>query len=215
MSGPQTGGAIADAMTLLRLALVPVIMGLILWRWPETQVAILVSVLFIIAAITDLLDDWFGGSSVSHLRKFGPLDDAADTLLITGVLIALSIVLWRNGLFAWPFAVPAIILIVREVLIGLLRGKALREQGWPDNFVSNAKGGLAMLGIALLVASPWLSPWIDNIRATPETVVSIYNGGSPYIWMIGQVTLWLAAIFSMMSGFQIMRGLKSEVKEPS
>lgn len=204
-NSPNPRGAVADAMTILRIALTPVIMALLIWQWPDTQIALLASFLFIIAAVTDLLDDWFGGSSVSHLRRFGLIDDAADTILITGTLIALSVVLWQNGVFAWTFAVPALVLILREIAVGLISGRALMARGWPDNWLSNAKGGFAMLGVALLVASPWLTQWIDSARATSDTIVKIYSSGSPYIWMAGQAALWVAALLSIISAYQIIR----------
>lgn len=205
MNPAETGGAIADALTVLRIAVTPVIMVLILWRWPDVQAAILASFLFIIAALTDVFDDLFGGRSDSHLRRFGFLDDIADTVLMVGCLLALSAVLWRENVLGWAFAVPVAVLISREVIVGLVKGGELRRTGWPDNFLSNAKGGFAMLGVALLVASPWLTQWVDMTRATPETIVAIYDNASPVVWIIGQFSLWIAALFSVLSGIKILR----------
>lgn len=203
-NGGDGGGAFADALTLLRIVVTPIIMALILWQWPDPQVAILASFLFIVAAVTDIIDDWFGGSARSIWRRYGWLDDIADTVLIVGVLIALSIVLWRNGLLHWAYAVPVGIIILRELLVGLVKGYELSRHGWPDNRLSNAKGGFAMLGTAMLVASPWLTQWFDRIRAGTDRAMEIYDTGSPLIWMLGQGALWVAAIFSILSGYRIL-----------
>lgn len=198
------GGAFADGLTLARLTITPVIMALILWQWPDPQVAILASFLFIVAAVTDIFDDWFGGASRSLLRRYGYLDDIADTVLIVGALIALTIVLYRNGLMHWAFATPVIILIGRELLVGLLKGFELTRYGWPDNILSNAKVGFAMLGTTLLVGSPWLTQLFDRMRAGQDRAMEVYSTGSPLIWIIGQACLWLAAVFSLISAYKIL-----------
>ena len=133
-------------LTLVSLLIMPVIMALILWNWPDPQIAILTTFLFIIAALTDIFDDWFGGSSRRALRRYGWLDDIADTLLTIGILIALSYMLYRNGYMRWAFAVPVGIIMFREILIGLIKGYELSRYGCPDNKLSNAKGGFAILG---------------------------------------------------------------------
>lgn len=198
------GGAFADGLTLVRLGVTPVIMALILWQWPDPQVAILASFLFIVAAVTDIFDDWFGGGSRSLLRRYGYLDDIADTVLIIGSLIALTIVLYRNGVMHWAFAVPVFVLIVREMLVGLLKGFELSRYGWPDNFMSNAKIAFAVLGTTLLVGSPWLTQLWDRIRAGDDRIMEVYSVSSPLIWIMGQACLWIAAVFSLISAYKIL-----------
>ena len=107
LSPEETGGAFADALTLLRIILTPAIMALIVWRWPDVQISILATALLIIAAVTDILDDIFGGSARNAVRRYGYLDDAADTILMVGVLIAIGFVLWQNDILGWGFALPA------------------------------------------------------------------------------------------------------------
>jgi phosphatidylglycerophosphate synthase len=198
------GGAFADGLTLVRFAATPVIMALILWQWPDPQVAILASVLFIVAAVTDIFDDWFGGASRSVTRRYGYLDDIADTVLIVGALVALTIVLYRNGLMHWAFFVPVFVLVGRELLVGFFKGFELSRYGWPDNPLSNAKVAFAMLGTTLLVGSPWLTQLLDRIRAGEDRVMEVYSTGSPLIWIIGQACLWFAAMFSLISAYKIL-----------
>jgi len=199
------GGAFADGLTLIRLLLTPVIMFLIIKFWPITAMAALASVLFLIAALTDIFDDYFGGTERSVFRKFGHFDDVADTVLCTGTLAAMLFVTQRAGFLAWPFAVPALIIIAREIIVGLVKGKAIATYGWPDNFLSSAKSGLIMLGVCILVATPWLTQWFDALRANEANVVDVFNNASPVIWIIGEIILWLGAIFSILSAIKIFK----------
>ncbi|MEP1230465.1 MAG: CDP-alcohol phosphatidyltransferase family protein [Litorimonas sp.] len=199
------GGAFADGLTLIRILLTPIIMGLIIKFWPITSMAALASVLFLIAALTDIFDDFFGGTEFSVFRRFGYLDDVADTILCAGTLAAMVFVTHSAGFLAWPFAVPAAIIIAREIIVGLVKGKALTVYGWPDNFLSNAKSGCIMLGVCILVASPWLTQWFDILRANDSNVVEVFNEASPLIWIIGEIVLWIGAIFSVLSAIKIFK----------
>jgi len=199
------GGAFADGLTLIRILLTPVIMGLIVTSWPVTAMAALASMLFFIAAMTDIFDDYFGGTDVSVFRRFGYLDDVADTILCVGTLVALLFVTYRAGFLAWPFAVPALLIIAREAIVGLVKGKAIATYGWPDNFLSSAKSGFTMLGVCILVASPWLTQWFDILRANDSNVVDVFNQASPMIWVIGEIALWVGAVFSVLSAIKIFK----------
>lgn len=204
LSDRNQGGAFADGLTLARLAVTPLIMALVIWNWPDPQVAILATFLFIIGSVTDIFDDWFGGAARSAARHYGWLDDIADTVLSVGVLVSLSIVLSLNGLMHWAFFVPVAALILREILVGLVRGYELSRFGWPDNPWSNAKAGFSMLGVALLLSSPWLTLWLDRWRAGDDNAMAVYDTGSPLIWILGQGALWVAVIFSLISGYKIL-----------
>ena len=213
LSPEETGGAFADALTLLRIILTPAIMALIVWRWPDVQISILATALLIIAAVTDILDDIFGGSARNAVRRYGYLDDAADTILMVGVLIAIGFVLWQNDILGWGFALPASFLIGRELLVGLVKGYQLSRFGWPDNPLSNAKGAFAILAICLLVGSPWLTQLLDRLRSGTDKMMEVYSAASPWVWITGQVCLWIAAIFSLLSGYRILtRNLADEIE---
>lgn len=203
MNWEHTGGAFADALTLIRILLTPLIMFLIVKYWPVTAMAALASALFLIAALTDVFDDYFGGTDTSVFRKFGYLDDVADTILCTGTLAALLFVTHRAGFLAWPFAVPALIIIAREIIVGLVKGKAIAVYGWPDNVLSSAKSGFIMLGVCILVGTPWLTQWYDALRANEANVVDVFNNSSPMIWVAGEIALWVGAVFSVLSAIKI------------
>lgn len=199
-------GAFADGLTLLRVLLTPAVMALIIWDWPNMQPAILASFLFIIAAVTDFFDDVIGGAKTSVHRQFGWFDDIADTLLIVGTLWALLYVLHRAGNLHWLFAVPAAVIIIRELAVGLLKGYDLSKNGWPVTRWISMKNGLTILAVCLLLGAPWITTWIDSFRANDATVMEVYNSASPLVWQAGQIALWLAAVLSAVTGFGILTG---------
>ena len=199
-----TGGALADALTLIRLVLTPIIMMVIIKGWPNLDMAVLASVLFIVAALTDFFDDYFGGTEMAVHRKFGWFDDIADILLVIGTLAAMLYVTHKNGLLAWTFAIPAGVIIIREVLVGLVKGYEMTKTGWPETKFGDLKNGLVMLGTCLLVASPWLTTWIDRAIAGPDNAMEVYGSTSPYVWLIGEGILWFAAIVSVLTGFKLL-----------
>ena len=61
-----------------------------------------------------------------------------------------------------------------------------------------------MLGTCLLVASPWLTTWIDRAIAGPDNAMEVYGSTSPYVWLIGEGILWFAAIVSVLTGFKLL-----------
>ena len=199
-----TSGAIADALTLVRVVLVPVIMFLIIKGWPNLDMAVLASSLFIVAALTDFFDDYFGGTEKAVHRKFGWFDDIADILLVIGTLAAMLYVTHKNGFLAWTFAIPAGVIILREGLVGLLKGYQMTKTGWPETRFGDLKNGLIMLGTCLLLASPWLTTWIDRLLAGADNAMDIYGSTSPYVWLIGEGVLWIAAIISIITGIKLL-----------
>jgi len=199
----QTGGAIADALTVVRLLLTPVIMFIIIKGWPDLNMALLATFLLILAAATDFFDDYFGGTENAPYRKFGWFDDIADIVLVVGTLIALLWVTHKGGVLGWMFAVPAGIIIAREVLVGLIKGYDMTKSGWPETKYGSIKNGLVTLGTCLLVASPWITTWIDSALSGKDNVEAL-TSTSPQVWMIGQGVLWFAAIVSLVTGFKVL-----------
>ena len=76
------GGAFADALTWLRMLLMPIVAFLVWKGWQpvdaggiDLSLTLLASALFAIAAFTDIFDDFLGGNERSVHRRFGYLDD--------------------------------------------------------------------------------------------------------------------------------------------
>lgn len=206
------GGAFADALTWLRMLLMPLVAFLIWKGWQPVEqggidmsLTLLASALFVVAALTDVFDDFLGGGERSVHRRFGYLDDVADTVLVVGTLVALLFVVHRAGYMSWTFLVPAVILIGRELIVGLFKGFELARFIVPDTLLSNLKSGLSMLGTCLLLASPWLQVWVDRARAGTDKVEETFATASPAVWVTGEICIWVAAALSIVTAIALFR----------
>ena len=213
---------LADFLTLLRALLVPVIALVIIVGWSATRspvagndagelvfgnmlgASFIATLLFGLAALTDVLDDMLGGAETSAFRRFGWFDDIADTLLVVGTLAALLFATWRVGALGLGLAVPALVIIGREVLVGLAKGYQLMRTGWPQTAWGTAKNALAMLSTLLLVASPWLTGVVDTLRANSDNAYEVYVEPSNLVWNAGLVGLWITAVLSVATGVMIL-----------
>jgi len=236
----RAGGAFADGLTLIRALLTPVVMYLIIAKgWPGQNIAILVSVLFAVAALTDFFDDVTGGAENSVYRKFGWFDDIADTVLMVGTLLAMAYVLMSSGgpnivptdgskaniagNVSWLFLAPVGIIIAREVIVGLVKGFELSRSRLYETGLGNLKTAMIMLGTCILLASPWLSPWLTSVFSkggdVPKGPVDLSNPnlGDPsvfdayantwgMVWNTGLVILWIGAILSIITGLSVLSG---------
>lgn len=215
---PDTiSGALADALTIIRVLLTPIIMLVIYLAWkPKTadinavasvnlKLILLASILFILAAITDILDDYIGGSVSSNERHFGWIDDIADSLLISGSLLAL---LWAFGnakILHWSFAIPVFLYVARDLIVGLKKGYEISKYGFLETRLGDIKSALAMLATCTLIATPWLSNLLLRLKANnSENLIEIYGQGTRFVWYFGLGLLWIAAILSLWTGYKIM-----------
>ncbi len=204
INSAQTKGWLSDGITLARALLTPVIMFVIIVGWPKNDMAVLASVLFTIAALSDIADDLIGGPETAIHRQFGWFDDIADTILVLGSLLALSWVIYKAGIMSLWFLIPTAVIVLREVIVGLTRGFELQKNGWPETKLGNIKTGLLMFSICLLIATPWLTTWTDNLIQSDSNIVDRYVSASPHIWIAGQVLLWLAALLSLITGIRLI-----------
>lgn len=112
---------LANALTVLRILLIPVFMAFMLGlEWIPYREAIAVAI-FVAASITDTLDGYFARSrgAVTVLGKF--LDPLADKLLVSAALVSL---VQLDRLSAWI----AMVIISREFAVSGLRLVAAAEQ---------------------------------------------------------------------------------------
>lgn len=203
----EKGGLIADFLTLIRALITPLIMFLIIKGWPLPGYALLASLIFIAAALTDIFDDYFGGTETAIHRKFGWFDDIADIILVIGTLLAMSWVIYHAGLMNWIIAVPIVLFIGKELVIGLLKGFELSNLNPIEDRLAVAKNALSMLAVSLLIASPWLTAWYDGLRAN-EDPYAIYNEASTFFWLMGTGLLWIAALVGLLHAVRLFQATK-------
>jgi CDP-diacylglycerol--glycerol-3-phosphate 3-phosphatidyltransferase len=132
-----------NLLGLFRLLVTPVIAVLILWPFPGS--GLLAFILFVPAALSDLLDGWLARArgQVTTLGAF--LDLTADKVLVAALLIALV----EPGLApAWL----VIVILVREFLVGGARQVAATEQLLVGSQVAGkAKTVVTLVAIGLLL----------------------------------------------------------------
>ncbi|MGN0908082.1 MAG: CDP-diacylglycerol--glycerol-3-phosphate 3-phosphatidyltransferase [Succinivibrio sp.] len=155
-----------NVLTLVRLALIPVFV--ILFYWPTESSNLLAAIVFIAAALTDLLDG-FLARRLKQTTKFGAfLDPVADKIIVcTALILIVEFYSVHVGDF-FPHmnlfvSIPAMIIVAREITVS-----ALRE--W-----------MAELGKRSLVAVSWVGKWKTTIQ-----LVSIAG----LIWRYNEVIIY-------------------------
>jgi CDP-diacylglycerol--glycerol-3-phosphate 3-phosphatidyltransferase len=173
---------IPNMVTVFRIFLIPVLVVLYFWELPNRE--ILITGVFVLAAITDWLDG-FLARKLGAITKLGAfLDPVADKLIVTSALVLLVSdfdVLQRVYHPAF-FAIAVCIIVGREIVISALREwmAELGERG----VVSVGIGGkvktvFQMVSIALLLYGQPLF-------------------GLP-IFRIGEIAFYLAAVLTLWS----------------
>jgi CDP-diacylglycerol--glycerol-3-phosphate 3-phosphatidyltransferase/cardiolipin synthase len=111
---------LANAFTMLRVALVPLFAWLLVFREPALPVV--ASFVFAFAAATDAVDGWVARrlQLVSGFGQF--LDPLADKLLVGTALVPLAV----DGRLPW-WAV--VVILVREFFIGIVLRGVLARRG--------------------------------------------------------------------------------------
>jgi len=167
-----------NALTVLRVLLVPVIVGVI---WLDAPWADwLAAVLFVLAAWTDWLDGRI--ARARELRSaFGRwLDPVADKLLVTAVVVTLV------GFDRAPL-LPSLVIVLRELLVsGLREYMAEVAVGMPVSPLAKWKTAVQMTAIPFLLVGDAAPVWIPAR-------------------LLGEVGLWLAAALTLLTGSCYLR----------
>jgi CDP-diacylglycerol---glycerol-3-phosphate 3-phosphatidyltransferase len=184
----QTIATIPNLLGIGRIVATPVVMALLLADGAGTDLA--AGILFVAAALSDILDGWIARSrgEVTPLGVF--MDLAADKVLVAGVLVAMV----AAGLV--PVWIAATILI-REFVVQAVRQLAAAE----DVVISARSLGKAKtlatnVGLAILFLAA------DAATGGPMAA----TGAGPFLEQLGFWTLVLATILTVVSGLDYIRG---------
>jgi CDP-diacylglycerol---glycerol-3-phosphate 3-phosphatidyltransferase len=171
---------IPNMLTLLRIALIPVMAVLLLS--PSREACFWAAAVFAVASTTDWLDGYLARRMgiVTTFGKF--LDPIADKLI---VMAALIMILPFNWVPAWM----VLVILGREIIITGLRGLASTE----GIVIPASKLGkfktifqiVAILGLLLHYDYHWFFA-IDN----PYLYVNMHNFGIFYLWIAFILTVW-------------------------
>ena len=171
------------ALTLGRVAAIPVVLALFYVEWPQARQW--ACVLFVLAAITDWLDGYLA-RKWDQTSKFGAfLDPVADKLLVAVSLVMLLRDRELQGQ-GNVMAVLVAIIIGREITISALR-EWLAELGQRTTVavssVGKVKTGFQMTAIGMLI---WQQPFFG---------VPIYELGFVCLFVAAALTIWSMVVY--------------------
>ena len=179
-----------NLLTLSRIAAIPVLVALVAVHRPVAD--LLACLLFIAAGITDYLD----GRLARSRRQFSDLgrmlDPIADKLLIGASLMVLAAF---GRLPLWSLY-PAIVILLREILVsGLREHLAGRRVSLPVTRLAKWKTGFQMGALGVLLAG--------------DSTARLLGLGVLPVGVIGALMLWLAALLTLVTGWDyLVTGLR-------
>ncbi|MBY6128350.1 CDP-diacylglycerol--glycerol-3-phosphate 3-phosphatidyltransferase [Qipengyuania aquimaris] len=189
-----------NILTLSRIVAIP-LLAFLLW-WPGWEVGFLMAfALYCLMGITDYFDGYLARSSgaVSKLGIF--LDPIADKIMVASVILVLA----AQGVLRGPYVgdahvVAGLIILVREIAVsGLREFLGPLQVSVPVSRLAKWKTTFQMLALGSLILGQGLPNW--------NVMVSGIEANVPHT--VGLVTLWGAAILTVITGWDYLRvGLK-------
>jgi CDP-diacylglycerol--glycerol-3-phosphate 3-phosphatidyltransferase len=176
---------LANQLTLLRIVLIPLLVVIYYlpysWTYPAS------ALLFTVAAITDWCDGYIA-RKYDQATPFGAfLDPVADKLMVAVALVLLV------GDYGHPsIAVPAAVIVGREIVISALRewmAELGKRASVAVSFIGKVKTTAQMLAIIILLGC-------DPVSELPLIV---------YIRWLGIATLYVAAVLTLWSMIMYLR----------
>jgi cardiolipin synthase len=167
-----------NLLTLFRVALIPAM--IIVLYVPGDWARWLACVIFTVAATTDYLDGYLA-RTWHQQSAFGRwLDPVADKLLVAAAVLMLV------GFGRAPM-LPALVILLREITVsGLREYMAEVSVGLPVSRLAKWKTAVQMVSIGFLIVGSAGPVWL------------------PVLW-IGWVGLWIAAILTLVTGWDYLR----------
>ena len=176
-----------NILTLSRIAIIPIVLITFFFDSPAMRWTAVS--LFTLAGITDFFDGNLArrANQVSRLGRF--LDPIADKLLVASVLLML---VGFNRVDVWSY-IPAIIILLREILVsGLREFLAELRVGVPVTKLAKGKTTLQMIALGFLIVGTTL----------------------PMVKSIGEVLLWIAALLTLITGYDYLKAGLKHMGEP-
>lgn len=186
----MTSANLPNALTVARIAAVPVLIAAFYLPAPAAHwVAMAV---FVAASVTDWVDGWLA-RRWEQQSDFGKvLDPIADKLLVAAALFMLA----AFDRLSIPSIVAAIAILGREILVSGLREFLAGRASLPVTTLAKWKTAVQMAAIAVLLVGP-AAPW-----------------GLP-LQRIGEIGLWIAALLTLITGWDYLRRGLELMREPA
>jgi len=161
---------IPNALTLLRVILIPVLVVVVYLPLPWTGLA--AATIFTVAAITDWVDGYLA-RRWDQATPFGAfLDPVADKLMVAVALV----ILLEQYPHPW-FTIPTAIIIGREIVISALRewmAEIGKRTSVAVSYIGKFKTTMQMIAIILLLAQYSLNnSWIELLGITALYIAAV------------------------------------------
>lgn len=197
MTAPATHWNLPNLMTLARLASIPffVVVFYLPFGWSD----ICAAAIFLLAGLTDALDGYLA-RRLKQTSRFGAfLDPVADKLIVAAALVML--VDEHSNLW---IAVPAIVIISREITVSALR-EWMAEVGARARVAVSAIGKIkTVLQISAITALLAAHPTYDASGAMEMT---------PLLWG-GYLLLMVATVLTLWSMLNYLAAARPELLPP-
>lgn len=209
-----------NKLTILRIALVPLVMAAVLIRFPLNFLA--AGLLFGAAAITDAFDGRIArrDNLITDFGKFA--DPLADKILVVSVLICFV----KLGLCG---AIPLAIIMFREFAVTSVRlvaassGKVIAANMWGKVKTVSQMVAIVVIFVMMTVTDfmslalvgevipiEVLTSGITNVSlAGYDTVLSVFNVFN----IIGQALIWISAALTVISGVKYLVDNKNVIAD--
>lgn len=182
--------ALPNILTLSRIFAVPILVALL---WPTEQGHewrtgyMLAFLLYCLMGITDYFDGYLARAqgTVSRLGIF--LDPIADKIMVGAVILMLTATHDIDGVHI----IAALVILLREIAVsGLREFLAGLQVSVPVSRLAKWKTAFQLIALGALILGGALPHW-------------------PFVHQTGVVTLWAAAILTLLTGWDYLRvGLK-------
>ncbi|MCU7805976.1 MAG: CDP-diacylglycerol--glycerol-3-phosphate 3-phosphatidyltransferase [Candidatus Thiodiazotropha sp. (ex Lucinoma annulata)] len=170
---------IPNILTLLRIVLIPVFV--LLFYLPVEWARYSCAIVFAVAAVTD----WFDGYLARRWGQVSPfgafLDPVADKLMV-----AVALLLLVQSEPTPAFAIPAAVIIGREITVSALR-EWMAEVG--------ARGMVAVSMIGKFKTAVQMVAILLLIYSEPLWGIPIYTVGFVLLYMAAILTLWSMVVY--------------------
>jgi cardiolipin synthase (CMP-forming) len=184
-----------NLLTLSRIAVIPLLVGLVAARYRLTD--FIACVVFSAAAITDYFDGRVARSRLQQSDLGRMLDPIADKLLVGAVLMMLV----GMGRLSSLGLYPAIVIMLREILVsGLREYLAGIRIGLPVTSLAKWKTGFQMGALGTLLAGD-SSAQLLHLSFLPVSLA-------------GEMMLWVAAVLTLVTGWDYLLAGLRHASEP-
>jgi len=189
-----------NILTLSRIVTVPLLVAL-LW-WPNWQLGYgLAFAIYCLMGLTDYFDGYVARAqgAVSRLGVF--LDPIADKIMVAAVILVLT----AQGVLTGPYVgdmhvIAGLIILIREIAVsGLREFLGGIRVSVPVSKLAKWKTTFQMISLGALILG----------KALPGWQVSVVGFSANLPHTVGLVTLWGAAVLTVITGWDYLRvGLK-------